>query len=83
MKLQLMDSSYHHPKIVNKDKIYQTFLQNYEKLSPRELENTLCVSIDQIKEYIPRCVSCLGCRTRYIDQILWNVILVNLVLIIL
>ena len=76
MKLQLTESCFTCQGIPNKDKNYQTFLQNYQKLNTQELENTLCVSISQIKEYIPRCVSCLGCRTRFFFSIFF--LLINL-----
>lgn len=73
MKLQLTESyftCYQGMKIQEKN--YPNFLKSYQQLTSRELENTLCVSINQVREYIPRCVSCLGCRTRYdsshIDQ---------------
>ena len=33
-------------------------------LTMEELQDTLSIPISQIKEYIPRCVPCIGCRTR-------------------
>ncbi|CAF1069666.1 unnamed protein product [Adineta ricciae] len=49
--------------INKKCKTYETFVKTYQKLTPEELEVALSVPISQIKEYIPHCVSCIGCRT--------------------
>jgi hypothetical protein len=67
MKLQFDDScmTCNHHRINKNSKAYQTFLKTYQKLTIEELENTLSVSISQIKEYIPRCITCHGCRTRF------------------
>lgn len=47
----------------NQHAIDQTFCQNYHQFTNIELEKTLSVSVNQIKEYVPRCISCIGCRT--------------------
>ncbi len=67
MKLQFDDSSItsNHQRINKNSKVYQKFIKIYEKLTIEELEKTLSVPISQIKEYIPRCIPCLGCRTRF------------------
>ena len=67
MKLQIDDSclTCHHHKINKNNQAYQTFLKTYQKLTIEQLQNVLCVSISQVKEYIPRYVPCLGCRTRF------------------
>jgi hypothetical protein len=67
MKLQFDDLciTCNHHGINKKSKVYDTFIKTYKKLTNEELQNALCVSINQIKEYIPRCVSCIGCRTRF------------------
>ena len=57
--------TYNHCAINKKSKIYDTFIKTYKNLTPEELQDTLSVPISQIKEYIPRCVSCIGCRTRF------------------
>ena len=49
-----------------KSKTYNTFVKTYQKLTMEELEDTLSVPISQIKEYVPRCVPCIGCRTRFV-----------------
>lgn len=68
MKLQFDESCLtcnHH--VINKtSKNYQTFIKTYQKLTIDELQTALCVPIHQIKEYIPRCISCIGCRTRFL-----------------
>ncbi|CAF3689708.1 unnamed protein product [Adineta steineri] len=65
MKLQVDDSSItcdrHYWNKTNKT--YETFIKSYEKLTSEELDEALCVSISQIKEYIRHCVPCIGCRT--------------------
>ena len=43
--------------------IDQRFSQNYRQFTNNKLERTLNVSINQIKEYVPRCISYVGCRT--------------------
>jgi hypothetical protein len=67
MKLQFDESciTCNHHTINKKSKAYDTFIKTYKKLTIEELQNALCVSINQIKEYILRCVPCIGCRTRY------------------
>ena len=65
MKLQLTEFAGTCQGMKTKEKNYPNFLKNYHQLTTQELEKTLCVSMSQVREYIPRCVSCLGCRTRY------------------
>jgi hypothetical protein len=70
MKLQVDDSciTCDHHRCNKKSKTYQTFIKAYEKLTSEELNEALCISISQIKEYIRHCVPCIGCRTR-LDEI--------------
>ncbi len=72
MKLQFDDTclTCTHHEINKKSQAYNTFIKTYRKFTLDELQNVLCVPISQIKEYIPRCVSCLGCRTRFISSFL-------------
>jgi len=67
MKLQFDDSciTCNHHGINKKSKAYDKFVKTYKNLTIEELQNSLCVSISQIKEYISRCVTCIGCRTRF------------------
>ncbi|UJR15999.1 hypothetical protein I4U23_002917 [Adineta vaga] len=75
MKLQFDDTflPMHTCHINKKSKTYETFIKTYQKLTSEELEAALSVPINQIKEYIPRCVSCIGCRTS-IDNFLKSLI---------
>ncbi|UJR30584.1 hypothetical protein I4U23_018111 [Adineta vaga] len=65
MKLQLDDICLQcdPQRLNNTNKTYRTFLQAYEQLTIEELNEILCVSLSQIKEYIRHCVPCIGCRT--------------------
>ncbi|CAF0825705.1 unnamed protein product [Adineta steineri] len=65
MKLQFDDTfmNSNHCGINKKSKTYDTFVKTYKKLTNDELQDTLSIPISQIKEYIPRCISCIGCRT--------------------
>jgi hypothetical protein len=66
MKLQLNDTFMicDHHDINKTSKTYEKFVKTYKILTMEELQDTLSVPISQIKEYIPRCVPCIGCRTR-------------------
>jgi len=67
MKLQVDDSclTYDHYCCNKKDQNYEKFIKTYQKLTIEELNNALCVPINQIKEYILHNVPCIGCRTRF------------------
>ena len=73
MKLQVDDSclACDHHCCNKKDKTYQRFLQSYQKLTSQELHDALLIPIQQIKEYIPRNIPCIGCRTRFDQKILF------------
>jgi hypothetical protein len=67
MKLQVDDSclTCDHHCCNKKDPNYQRFINIYQKLPIEELNDALCVPINQIKEYILHNVPCIGCRTRF------------------